>query len=394
MSNSAFIAPRPPTPRLPVLGWSAFGGAAQADQPCLLDLPGCTLTTSGRASILLALEALDVRAGDPVLLPTYHCPTMAAPADAIGAVPRFYAITASGAPDLAALERQAIEGVRALLVPHLFGLPQPMAHIRRWCDERGIALIEDCAHAMFGHSDGRPIGSWGDAAIGSLTKFLPVPEGGCLVLRPDRTAPMLQPRTARAQLKAWLDIVEDGARHGRLVGLNTLITTPLDLLRSRRARPAVAGHGSSDRPDPIEAGFAIDATLARSRLTQACVQVAHRTPRARIAQQRRAHYRQLAHALSGVPGLRPLLPDLPDGAVPYVLPIWVEHPDPGYQALRSLRIPVFRWDHLWPTTGAPPGDHGVAWSHHVIQLACHQDLSPADLDTIVAAVKSVYQRTA
>ena len=115
-------------------------------------------------------------------------------------------------------------------------------------------------------------------------------------------------------------------------------------------------------------------------------------PRARIVQHRRLHYRQLAQALSGVPGLRPLLPDLPDGAVPYVFPIWVDQPDPGYQALRSLRIPVFRWDRLWPTTGRPPGDHGVAWSHHVIQLACHQDLRPADLDAIVAAVKSVYRR--
>ena len=235
--NGASPMARPfPTPKLPVFGWRALGGAARADQPCLLDLPGCMLTTSGRASILLALEALSVRAGDTVLLPTYHCPTMVAPADAIGAVPRFYAITELGVTDLAALERQPTEGVRAILVPHLFGLPQPMAQVRRWCDQHGIALIEDCAHAMFGSSDGRPIGSWGDAAIGSLTKFLPVPEGGCLVLNPRYAAPTLQARTARAQLKAWLDIVEDGARHGRMTGLNTLITAPLDLLRSGRLR--------------------------------------------------------------------------------------------------------------------------------------------------------------
>jgi hypothetical protein len=90
--------------------------------------------------------------------------------------------------------------------------------------------------------------------------------------------------------------------------------------------------------------------------------------------------------------LRPVLPDLPDDAVPYVFPIWVEQPDPGYQALRSMRIPVFRWDRLWPTTSKLPGDHGVMWSHHVIQLPCHQDLRPVDLNAIVAAVKSVYRR--
>ncbi len=390
MNAFGFMKP-PPTPRLPVFGWSALGGPVGADQPCMLDLPGCVLTTSGRASILLALEALGVHADDPVLLPTYHCPTMAAPADTVGAIPRFYAIDERGAPDLQALDNQGVEGVRVMLVAHLFGLPQPMAHIRQWCNERGIALIEDCAHAMFGRSDGRPVGSWGDAAIGSLTKFLPVPEGGCLVLQPRHHAPVLQPRTARARIKAWLDIIEDGARHGRLTGLNTLITAPLDTLRGRRAQPTT-GTGAGSPPDPVDAGFAIDVTLARSQLTRACMHVAAHMPRARIAQRRRAHYRRLAQALSGMQGARPLLPDLPEGAVPYVFPLWVAQPDPGYQALRSQRIPVFRWDRLWPTVGTLPGDHGIEWSHHVIQLACHQDLSPTDLDAIISAVKAVYQQ--
>lgn len=123
-----------------MFGWSTLVGAARADQPCLLDLPGCTLTTSGRAAILLALEALGIGRGDPVLLPSYHCPTMAAPADAIGAEPRFYAINERGTPELQAIEREGTDGVRAMLVAHLFGLPQPLARIRQWCDARGIAF--------------------------------------------------------------------------------------------------------------------------------------------------------------------------------------------------------------------------------------------------------------
>lgn len=402
--NGSEPAPGAPTPKLPVFGWRALGGAQATALPCLLDQPGCSFTTSGRASILHALEAVGARAGHSVLLPTYHCPTMAAPLDAIGVAPRFYAIDARGSPDLQALDRSPTEGVRALLVPHLFGLPQPMARIRQWCDARGIALIEDCAHAMFGVSDGRPIGTWGDAAIGSLTKFLPVPEGGCLVLPRAAAAPVLQPRSLRAQIKAWLDIVEDGARHHRLAGLNTLITAPLDALRSQRRRSAAAqaggapdagghpgGHPAGDTlAQRIDAGFAIDVALARSQLTRACVHVAKRMPRARIAELRRAHYRWLGEALAGLQGLRPLLPQLPDDAVPYVFPIWVRQPDPGYQALRAQRIPVFRWDRLWPGVPELPGDEGVGWSHHVIQLACHQDLSRRDLDRIVHAVKAVY----
>jgi dTDP-4-amino-4,6-dideoxygalactose transaminase len=75
----------------------------------------------------------------------------------------------------------SLSGVRAIVVVHYFGLPQPMTAIRRFCDERTITLIEDCAHALFGKADDQPVGSIGDYAIASLTKFLPTSDGGCLV---------------------------------------------------------------------------------------------------------------------------------------------------------------------------------------------------------------------
>ena len=49
---------REPIARLPVFGWQALAGAREAALPCLLDLPSLHYTTSGRDSILLALEAL------------------------------------------------------------------------------------------------------------------------------------------------------------------------------------------------------------------------------------------------------------------------------------------------------------------------------------------------
>lgn len=390
-----------PVPRLPVFGWHAWQGPRQASLPCMLDLPGTVLTTSGRASITLALEALGVRRGDAVLLPSYHCPTMVAPAAQLGAVPRFYAIDARGTPDLDALERQDLSGVKAMLAAHYFGLPQPMARIREWCERHRIALIEDCAHALFGVADGQPIGSWGDAAIGSLTKFLPVPTGGCLVLRRPLQAPTMAGHGFKAQLKACLDIVEDGARHGRLGVLNPVVTAPLDLLRGRQGGDAAAeaqeapdpgGDAAAPAISPIEAGLAIDMPLAHQRPAWACRAVAARLPRHRVVETRRRHYTWLAQALSGVPGLRPLLPDLPAGAAPYVMPLWVDRPDPGYHALRAQRVPVFRWDWPWPDVPALPGDVGPTWSHHVIQLGCHQDLSEADLRWIASTVCALVGR--
>jgi perosamine synthetase len=377
-------------PRLPVFGWQSWQGARQADVPCLLDRPNCHFTTSGRASITLALEVLDVEPGDTVLLPTYHCPTMVAPAVELGARPRFYPIDAGGSPDLAWLDRQDLSGVRVLLVPHLFGLPQPMARIRAWCDARGLALLEDCAHSLFGVSDGRAAGSWGDVSIGSLTKFLPVPEGGCLVLNKGQSAPDLSPCSRTTEVKAWVDIVEEGARHGRLPGVNRLIALPLGWGRSlRRTAPskpegaAAPGAAPNGRARDIEAGLAIDMSLAHRRVQSACRWLAGHMPRHRIAERRRSNFETLARRLRDHAGLHPMQHDLPRGAVPYVFPLWVDQPDPAYQRLRAAQIPVFRWDRLWPGVPALEGDRGKHWSHHIFQIACHQDLSEVDLDTIV-----------
>ena len=138
-------------------------------------------TSSGRAAIALALRDLGIRPGDRVLVPTYHCPTMIAPVAAAGATPLFFPLDEKGTPRIAELAKWDLSRVRAMIAAHYFGLPQPMARIRQFCDDRGIALIEDCAHAMFGEADGKPIGAHGHYAIASLTKFLPTVDGGCLV---------------------------------------------------------------------------------------------------------------------------------------------------------------------------------------------------------------------
>jgi perosamine synthetase len=384
-----------PIPRLPVFGWPALRGAKHAHTPCLLTLPGVHYSTSGRASILLALEALNVGPGDAVLLPTYHCPTMISPAIERDARPVFYPIDARGKPDLAWLSQQDLQQVRVMLVPHYFGLPQPMATIKAWCQERGIALIEDCAHALFGRADGQAIGSWGDAAIGSLTKFLPVPEGGCLVLNPKAAAPRLTPPSASTKAKAWLDVLHVGAAQKRLTGLNHLISGSLAGLRWLRGGPALVPEAPVAHYPPPEidllneapgSDYVLDAALAHRELTPLARQMAQSLPRERIVAQRRKHYEYLRQQTSGQPGLRPLFAQLPADCAPYVFPLWADHPDPGYTELRRAGMPVFRWDRVWPGVPQLPGDQGLRWSHHVLQIACHQDLTASELETLLQAV--------
>jgi perosamine synthetase len=384
-----------PIPRLPVFGWQALAGAKQADTPCMLSLPGLQFSTSGRASILLVLESLGVGSGDAVLLPTYHCPTMVSPAVELNAVPLFYPLDAQGTPDLAWLSQQDLSQVKVMLAAHFFGLPQPMATIKAWCDARGIALIEDCAHALFGRSDGQAIGSWGTASIGSLTKFLPVPEGGCLVLNRAAPAPRLTAASSGTKLKAWVDVLHVGAVQKRLTGLNHLISAALGTLRWLRGGAALVPEAPAHYNAPPEidlkneapgSDYLVDAPLAHRELTPLCCTMALHLPRARIVAKRRQHYEFFLRHTQGFPGLRPLLPTLPADSAPYVFPLWTEHPDPGYTELRRLGMPVFRWNRVWPGVPQLRHDQGMLWSHHVLQLACHQDMTPTELQTLLDAV--------
>ncbi|WP_366834226.1 DegT/DnrJ/EryC1/StrS family aminotransferase [Rhodoferax sp.] len=377
-----------PTPRLPVLDWGTFSGPRVSATPCVLTHPSTQFTQSGRASILLALEMLEIGPGDTVLVPTYHCPTMIAPIVSRGAQPVFYPLDSTGAPNLEWINQDKTQGVRAILVAHFFGLPQPLTAVRQWCDQQGVRLIEDCAHALFGTSDDRAVGYWGDLAIASLTKFLPVPEGGCLLnntlLAP---FPELHQPKPKSQVKAGFDILHAGINHGRLNGLGTLMRSLFGVLSLFKKKPL-------HQPPPTEssspAGFTIDVAQSHQGLTYPSRWIANHAPRERIVLRRRANYLVLAQALSGLRGMHPLRPDLPAKCAPYVFPLWVDHPDPGYGELRRMAFPVSRWDWLWPTVSKLPNDSGIQWSHHILQLACHQDLTPAELEEMISTLKRMY----
>ncbi len=372
-------------PRLPVLGWSAFSGKRAAPTPGVLSARHRRYTTSGRAAIALALRVLEIGPGDKVLVPTYHCPTMIAPVARSGAQPMFYPITASGGADLQWLQRAALAGARAILATHYFGFPQPMSRLRAFCDANRIALIEDCAHACFGMSDGVAVGSWGDLAIASLPKFFPVPEGGLLL---SATRPLkkldLAPCSWREEVKAAVDAIEVGAGYGRFAGINTLLGGAFRMknwLRRRRdLTNATANRGSEG------ARSAVDTRLESPRPAVVARWIAINVHRSRIVGNRRRNYAALANNLSRIDGAHALFPDLPDDATPYVFPLYVNDPAASYQRLRSAGVPIFRWDEIWPGTPVLHGDQGLDWANRVFQLGCHQDLSLNDIEAIASTV--------
>ncbi|MEO8304464.1 MAG: DegT/DnrJ/EryC1/StrS family aminotransferase [Betaproteobacteria bacterium] len=389
------VASRLGLPRLPVFGWSTFAAAKEANLPCILDQPNKVYTSSGRAAIAVALRDLGVGRGDSVLVPTYHCPTMIAPIVSVGARPLFFPLDAAGTPRIDVLATLDLSNVRAMIAAHYFGIPQPMARIRKFCDDRNVALIEDCAHAMFGQAEGRPIGTWGDYAIASLTKFLPTTDGGCLIFaRRPANPPQLRQRSMTDELRIAANSLEIGARHGGLRGVNRPLASAFAFaarLRGGNPLPAAPVEYATDRPRAaaqLLAEFAPEGPVwqSASAWSRWIAGAAHRQ---RIVATRRRNYLHLAALLANLPGTRVLRPDLPEFAAPYVFPLWVDAPARIYQRVRNAGIPVFRWDDVWQGVPMIAGDCGSDWSVHLFQLGCHQDLRLDDLARMADTLRDI-----
>lgn len=371
-----------------MLDWSSLVASDAPAIPSVQDLPHRTLVSSGRAAIYQALLALHLPPGSTVLVPSYHCPTMVAPVVVAQFNAAFFGIRADGLPDLERIDAASASAAKAMIVSHYFGRAQSLAEVRRWCDQRGIALIEDCAHCFFGQAGERPIGAWGDFAAASLTKFFPVPEGGLLASnsRP-LTGLVLTEPSLKAQVKGWLDVLELATQYRRLPGLSHLLRPLFRLKNARRSPPAAAPSQETASPGDR---MLRDSDMARvSQAPLWACRVLWALPRGRIIarrQQNHASYARYFHAVEGARPLFPIGPTSPAPAAPYVFALWVDDADRVYQALRDQSLPVFRWDRIWPGTPVAPGDQGPLWSRHVLQLLCHQDLSDADIERTARAI--------
>jgi perosamine synthetase len=384
-----------PVPRGPVFDWSSFHVVDAPGIRSVEQLPNRLFTTSGRAAIYQALLQLHIADQSVVLIPTYHCPTMVAPVILAGLQPAYYGVRADGLPDLTSIGEELASKAKAIIVPHYFGLAQPLVEVRAWCDQRGIALIEDCAHCFFGEAGARPVGAWGDFATASLSKFLPVPEAGLLASAHRQIeVPTLAEAGAKAQIKGVVDVLEYSARYGRLFGLNGALKLLFKLKNARHAE-----HGAAS--DPTSASVVTAQTMLRDcdmgriahRPLAASMALKKLLPRGRIIANRQRNFALYAQHLQNLQGARPLRPLPTEPVAPYVFPLWVEDADSVYHALRTHEFPVFRWDRIWPGTPALAGDVGPEWSRHVLQLLCHQDLSEADVMRTIKAVHVLLARS-
>lgn len=126
---------------------------------------------SGRSSLMAILHGLHLQEGDEVLLQAFTCNAVPNPALWAGLTPVYVDCKETDwNMDAEDLKRKITPKSKAVILQHTFGLPADIDAIVQICKERGLFLIEDCAHALGAKYKGRYAGTFGDAALFSFSR--------------------------------------------------------------------------------------------------------------------------------------------------------------------------------------------------------------------------------
>lgn len=143
---------------------------------------------TGTAALHAAILAVGVKPGDEVIAPSF---TFVATAEAVvlaGAKPVFVDIdpeTYTISPQ--ETEKAITKKTKAILPVDLYGYSADMKPLREIADKHGLAIVEDAAQAHGATYDGKPAGSFADAACWSLyaSKNITTGEGGMITTDDD-----------------------------------------------------------------------------------------------------------------------------------------------------------------------------------------------------------------
>ncbi len=143
--------------------------------------PFCKSHMNGTSALTSALFALNLPPGSEVLVPSLDPWFGILPMRLFGLVPVFVDSNPRTLNfDLDDARKRLTKNTRAIEVVHLFGLPCEMEAICDFAKEKGLLVLEDCAHAHNASINGKYVGNWGQIGAFSCqgSKVLPAMEGG------------------------------------------------------------------------------------------------------------------------------------------------------------------------------------------------------------------------
>jgi dTDP-4-amino-4,6-dideoxygalactose transaminase len=139
--------------------------------------------SSGRAALYLAIKSLGLTEGDEIIMPAYTFHIVPLVIKACGLKPVFVDVLPDTYNmDVSLIDKNLTARTKAILATHMYGQPCDLKPVMQIAAEKGLKVIEDCAHALGAVYEGRKVGSFGD--IGAFTfamaKNMPCFGGGML----------------------------------------------------------------------------------------------------------------------------------------------------------------------------------------------------------------------
>jgi dTDP-3-amino-2,3,6-trideoxy-4-keto-D-glucose/dTDP-3-amino-3,4,6-trideoxy-alpha-D-glucose/dTDP-2,6-dideoxy-D-kanosamine transaminase len=230
-------------------GWLVLGPEVNRFEQAFAAYLGaghCVSLANGTDAIELALKAMGIRPGERVATVANAGMYTTTALLAIGAKPWFMDVDIyTRGVTLVEVARAIEKGVSAVVVTHLYGLAIPeIAEISKYCKQKGVPLLEDCAQAHGAFASGNRVGTFGDAASFSFypTKNLGALGDGGAVVTSD---PALAKRVKSLRQYGWTskyNVEVAGARNSRLDEIQAAVLSvflpDLDAVNTKRRKIA------------------------------------------------------------------------------------------------------------------------------------------------------------
>jgi dTDP-4-amino-4,6-dideoxygalactose transaminase len=175
--------------------------AAKTGAKHAIAVANCTL------ALELALDAVGVRPGDEVIVPSLTFVATANAVRRLGATPVFADVTSEDDLTLSPSDvaRKRTSRTRAVCPVHYAGFAADVDAIARAAE--GLALVEDCAHAPGATLGARAVGTLGDVGAFSFfsNKNMTTGEGGMLTCSDDGLAAALRTMRSHGMTTSTLD---------------------------------------------------------------------------------------------------------------------------------------------------------------------------------------------
>jgi dTDP-4-amino-4,6-dideoxygalactose transaminase len=330
---------------------------------------------------------LDLKKGCEVLVPAYNVGAELDPLIKNGIQVSLYRIDRSGVADIPDIISRITSKTRAIYATHYFGFPQKVDDIKLICDQYNLYLIEDCALSLFSKHGEKKIGSVGDVSIFSLTKTLPLPDGGVLIINNEKLKKVtwnLHPPEKRRVLRKLLPLIKSSVMRRASVykSTNPLSTYFLKMDAKRRISKIYNDLSASTNKPTMAPDQYYYEFLTNRHISAVSDFLLGAFDIDNIITKRRRNFSLLQSLLINC-GAESLFKNLPEGVCPLHFPVIVKNRDHIQRELYKRNIYTGAWwkgyyeDLDW-------NDYPEACylKDNVLTLPVHHDLDDKNIESI------------